>query len=94
MTRKTLTADGSTPWVFVDHVPAPATCALQGDFGGGTATLQWTLDTAKTPVTATDDSGDIARTAASIERFEGSGIYLRWTLAGATGPDLDTLIDA
>lgn len=94
MNTGTLTADGSTPWVKVvsgGSGRSSGTAAVQGNFGGGTATLEWSLDQS-TATTATDADGDIARTAAAVEAITLEGVWLRWTLSGATSPDLDWLI--
>lgn len=88
MTHK-FTANGSSPWYFVEDARRVTTCAVEGTFGGGTATLEWSLTDDATATTATDSAdADIARTANAIDVFGGSGVWLRWTLSGATNPVL------
>lgn len=82
-----LTASGSTSsvrWsgVYLGHFYA------HGTFGGGTLTLQYSVDGGSTWLTA--DSENLVFTAAGSNNFQLPHCLVRITLSGATDPDIDT----
>lgn len=85
------------------ETPNRATLYVYGTFGSGTASLLVSPDGGGTYINVTDSLGNnIAFTANGVVNFElyGNGdpianktVKLRLTLAGATSPDLNYVID-
>lgn len=86
MAENTLEADGSTPWLTVRSEGAHM--SLQGDFGGGTVTVEQRIKGATYDLL---DSGTAITSAVAVDQQLNvrPGDTLRFTLAGATAPSLD-----
>ena len=88
-----ITADGRSAPINTAPYPNSILFVIEGDFGGGTATLQWSEEKgAGASWSAVKEAGDadVARTADS-NGIVGVGRvgYLSVLLAGATDPDLN-----
>lgn len=89
----TLTSNTQTPWF--KHTGGPVMLALQDEFDSGTAVLQASFDEGTAIGTATDIiTGDTISVAAGTDDLpylavvELPACWLRWSLSGATSPNL------
>lgn len=87
----TFTADGSSP----EHIfpGGDGTVQADGDFGGGTLTLEVSSDEG---TTYTSGGTTVQLTAEGLFNFTlpSDGLRVRLTLSGATAPDIDWWISA
>lgn len=76
----------------ISWLSGPATVAAQGDFGGGTFTLEASFD-GDTWITLTDASGaDLELTAAGILSIDLASCQLRGVLTDSTGASMEFTI--
>lgn len=86
-TVETLAANGNT--TALDWVGGDGTVFASGTFGGGSVTLQLSIDGGVTWFTATDETGlAVSLVTAGAFSFSVGSCKVRGVLAGATSPSI------